>query len=196
MLQDFDVDLLSYIDICAEYTKKLGFSKVKQILVNRPSGRYFLIEDDACIITMQSLLSSQFSELQIYVVDEGELLVSAPSIITLQSSLSNQFSELQLCAADEGELLVSAPNALDQNEHSNIAVGVGTDCDSSDEEETFELKSSDSDSEELKLFRKERTKDVTDDLDKYLHLEKGMSFKDLFEAKKVMGSMQFVIRSA
>lgn len=63
MMQDFDADLLSYIDICAEYTEKLGFSKGR--LVNGPSGRYFLIENDACIIALQSLLCTEFSELQL-----------------------------------------------------------------------------------------------------------------------------------
>ncbi|KAH0743721.1 hypothetical protein KY290_031714 [Solanum tuberosum] len=188
MMQDFDADLLSYIDICAEYTEKLGFSKVKQVLVNGPSGRYFLIENDACIIALQSLLCTEFNELQLYVVDENELFVPSPSIIALQPLLSNQVSKLQLYAIDEGELLVSTPNIIDQNERHNIAVDVGTNCDSSDEEKNAGLNSSDRDSEELELFRKERTQDVSEKLDKFLHLEKGMRFKDLFEAfKRVVG---------
>ncbi|KAH0650879.1 hypothetical protein KY284_030791 [Solanum tuberosum] len=124
MMQDFDADLLSYIDICAEYTEKLGFSKV---------------------------------------------------------------SELQLYAIDEGELPVSTPNIIDQNERHNIAVDVETNCDSSDEEKNVGFNSSDNDSKELELFRKERTQDVNEKFDKFLHLEKGMSFKDLFEAKRVVG---------
>ncbi|KAH0633872.1 hypothetical protein KY284_036658 [Solanum tuberosum] len=187
MMQDFDADLLSYIDICAEYTEKLGFSKVKQVLVNGPSGRYFLIENDACIIALQSLLCTEFNELQLYAVDENELFVPSPSIISLQPLLSNQVSELQLYAMDKGELPVSTPNIIDQNERHNIAVDVGTDCDSSDEEKNVGLNSSDRDSEELELFRKEITQDVNEKLDKFLHLEKGMSFKDLFEAKRVVG---------
>ncbi|KAG5622025.1 hypothetical protein H5410_007243 [Solanum commersonii] len=160
IMQDFDADLLSYIDICAEYTEKLGFSKVKQVLVNGSFGRYFLIENDACIIALQSLLCTEFSELQLYVVDENELFVPSPSIISLQPLFSNQVYELQLYAIDEGELHVSTPNIIDQNECHNIAVDVGTDCDSSDEEKNVGLNSSDRDSEELELFRKERTQDV------------------------------------
>ncbi|KAG5589567.1 hypothetical protein H5410_040081 [Solanum commersonii] len=187
MMQYFDADLLSYIDICTEYTEKLGFSKVKQVLVNGLSGRYFLIENDACIIALQSLLCTEFNELQLYVVDENELFVPSLSIISLQPLLSNQVSELQLYAIDEGELHVSTPNIIDQNERHNIAVDVGTDCDSSNEEKNVGLNSSDRDSEELELFRKKRTQDVNEKLDKFLHLEKGMSFKDLFEAKRVVG---------
>ncbi|KAH0682116.1 hypothetical protein KY289_019868 [Solanum tuberosum] len=66
-------------------------------------------------------------------------------------------------------------------------VYVGTDCDSSNEENNVGLNSSDRDSEELEIFRKERTQDVNEKLDKFLHLEKGMSFKNLFEAKRIVG---------
>ncbi|KAH0711936.1 hypothetical protein KY289_007895 [Solanum tuberosum] len=160
MMQDFDADLLSYIDICVEFTEKLA---------------------------LQSLLCTEFNELQLYAVDENELFVPSLSIISLQPLLSNQVSELQLYAIDEGELPVSTPNIIDQNERHNIAVDVGTDCDSSDEAKNVGLNSSDRDSEKLELFRKERTQDVNEKLDKFLHLKKGMSFKDLFEAKRVVG---------
>lgn len=120
-------------------------------------------------------------------MDENELFVPSPGIISLQHLLSNQVSELQLYAIDEGELPVSTPNIIDQNVHHNIVVDVGTNCDSSDEEKNVGLNSSDRDSEELELFRKERTQDVNEKLDKFLHMEKGISFKDLFEAKRVVG---------
>lgn len=55
-----DMDLLSYIDICLESTENFGFREVKQLLVTGPSGRYYLVEDDSSIRTLQSPLSSKF----------------------------------------------------------------------------------------------------------------------------------------
>ncbi|KAG5583324.1 hypothetical protein H5410_053951 [Solanum commersonii] len=54
---EYDPDLLSYIDICEEFHEKLGFSKVQQLLLKGPFGKYYLIEGDSGIRTIQTILS-------------------------------------------------------------------------------------------------------------------------------------------
>ncbi|XP_016446287.1 uncharacterized protein LOC107771439 [Nicotiana tabacum] len=74
--------------------------------------------------------------------------------------------------------------------HSETYIGsivAGTDCDSSEEEEGDELVSSDYYSEELEMFRNERTKEVNKKLDMYKELEKGMTVKDIPEARRIIG---------
>ncbi|XP_009759260.1 uncharacterized protein [Nicotiana sylvestris] len=156
VLQAYDVDLLSYIDICSEYVEKCGFKKVEQLLITGPSSRYFLVEGDSGIRTLQQLFSDKFSVLQFFAIDEGEEHVPAPSI-------------------------------SHHNKPYSVTVDVGTDCESSEEEEAYELDSSDYDSNQLDLFSKERTKEVNDKLDNYKELKEGMSFKDLDEAKRIVG---------
>lgn len=77
--EENDPDLLSYIDLCSEYTKYLCFSKVKQMLCLGPSNKYYLAEDDSGIRTLQIVLPTQSSvlQLQLFVVDEDEDTVSA-----------------------------------------------------------------------------------------------------------------------
>ncbi|XP_070024793.1 uncharacterized protein [Nicotiana sylvestris] len=141
VLQGYDVDMLSYIDICAEYTEVL---------------RYYVVEGDEGIRKL------------IYV-------------------LSTKFNVVQLFAIHEGEEQVIAPNIIQYNEQNIGTVEVGTDCDSSDEEGSSETDSSDYDREQLEVFWKEMTKEVTNKLEKYKEIEKGMSFKSLAEAKRVAG---------
>nr|XP_016462883.1 PREDICTED: uncharacterized protein LOC107785964 [Nicotiana tabacum] len=99
------------------------------------------------------------------------------------------FCVLQLFAINEGEVHVIVPSIIHYNEPYNVSVDVGTDCESSKDDEPYAyvINSSDYDTHELDLFRKERTREVNDKLDKYKELEMGMSFKDLAEAKRVVG---------
>ncbi|PHU14948.1 40S ribosomal protein S13 [Capsicum chinense] len=94
---------------------------------------------------------------------------------------------LQLFAAVEGEASVVAPNIFLVNQPSlnEEEVGIGTDAES-EEEDNNEPVLSDYDSEELKFFRKEKHGEVNDQLDMFLELEKGMCFKNLKEAKRVV----------
>ncbi|KAM3287427.1 hypothetical protein P3S67_020857 [Capsicum chacoense] len=80
--EGYDPDLLSYIDICSEYTEKLGFSKVKQLLCTGSFGEYYLVEDDAEIRTLQTALSTQSDliKLQLFAIEEGESIVLALDI--------------------------------------------------------------------------------------------------------------------
>ena len=71
---------MSYIDICEEFHEKLGFSKVQQLLLKGPSGRYLLIEGDSGIRTIQTTLSIKFGVLELFVVDKGDDVVPAIDI--------------------------------------------------------------------------------------------------------------------
>ncbi|KAM3375216.1 hypothetical protein P3S68_013930 [Capsicum galapagoense] len=94
---------------------------------------------------------------------------------------------IQLFAADEGEASVVAPNIFLVNQPSlnEEEVGIGTDA-GSEKEDNNEPVLSDYDSEELEFFRKEKHREVNDQLDMFLELEKGMCFKNLKEAKRVV----------
>ncbi|KAK6773433.1 hypothetical protein RDI58_028671 [Solanum bulbocastanum] len=65
------------------------------------------------------------------------------------------------------------------NEVSLGTVSAGTDCDSFEKEEGNDPASRDYYSEEFKVFRRERTKEISEKLDKYKELEKGMTCKDI-----------------
>lgn len=123
----YDVDLLSYIDICLEFINKCGFRAVKQMLVTAPTGRYYLLENDSSIRTLQSALSSQFSVLQLFAVDEGEATVVIPNICDLNKP------------------------------YPVVPVEVATDCESNEEDEDQnEPIPSDYNSDELEVFRMEK----------------------------------------
>ncbi|KAM3398720.1 hypothetical protein P3S68_002236 [Capsicum galapagoense] len=94
---------------------------------------------------------------------------------------------LQLFAADEGEASVVAANIFLVNQPSlnEEEVGMGTDVES-EEEDNNEPVLSDYDSEEFEFFRKEKHREVNDQLDMFLELEKGKCFKNLKEAKRVV----------
>ncbi|PHU02832.1 hypothetical protein BC332_28083 [Capsicum chinense] len=64
-------------------------------------------------------------------------------------------------------------------------MGIGIDAES-EEGDNNEPVPSDYNSEELEFFRKEKHKEVNDQLDMFLELEKGMCFKNLKEAKRVV----------
>ncbi|KAF3649956.1 hypothetical protein FXO38_17395 [Capsicum annuum] len=108
----------------------------------RPNGKYFVLEDDSRIRILQSILSSQFRVLQRFAIDEGEASVIAPNIF-----------------------LVNQPSLNEED------VGIGTDAES-EEEDNNEPIPSNYDSEEFEFFRKEKHREVNDQLDMFLELEK------------------------
>ena len=123
----YDVKLLSYIDICSEFINKCGFRAVKQMLVTGPTGRYYLLENDSSIRTLQSALSNQFSVLQLFAVDEGEATVVIPNICDLNKP------------------------------YPVVPVEVATDCESNEEDgDQNESILSDYNSDELEVFRMEK----------------------------------------
>ncbi|MCD7452496.1 hypothetical protein HAX54_017125 [Datura stramonium] len=184
--KEYDVDLLSYIDICREYKEKLEFTEVKQLLVVGPSGRFYALEGDEGIRTLQYLLCGEFKVLNLFAVDEGEENVVAPSIIHYCETFTGIVD-----AQDEGKKNIVAPSIIDDSEIFSGTVEAGTDCDSNEEEDN-ECASSDY-NEGLEVFRRERTKEINEKLDMYKELEKGMTFKDILEARKVIGLYSIAI---
>ncbi|XP_049386596.1 uncharacterized protein LOC125850800 [Solanum stenotomum] len=151
----YEVDLLSYIDVCREFKEKLAFSEVRQLLFTAPSGGFYVIEGDEGIRTLQNLLSDNFKVVNFFAVDNYE------------------------------EELGLVPNIIHYHKCDNV-IEVGTDCDSSEEEENGETVSSDYDSEELESYKKQKELDINEKLDKYKDLEYGMTFSNLKEAKQVI----------
>ncbi|KAH0656263.1 hypothetical protein KY285_031145 [Solanum tuberosum] len=67
---NFDPELLSHKDMCDEFTSKLGLSRVKQLLVTGPSGKYYIIDGDDGIRAILSLLCEKFKVVNFFVVEE------------------------------------------------------------------------------------------------------------------------------
>ncbi|OIT05778.1 hypothetical protein A4A49_52173, partial [Nicotiana attenuata] len=148
--------LVKYDFICEEFTKKLGFSSVEQLLVTGPSGRYYLVTDDEGVKTLQCLFSKDFKVINFFTVDESDLKVFAQNITHHTETYS-----IDIDVAFE-------------REHS---LG-GSDFDESD---CFE-----DDSIELDGIIKEKKMVVTDKLEHFKELELGMTFKDIVEARRAV----------
>uniref|UniRef100_A0A3Q7J995 Transposase MuDR plant domain-containing protein n=1 Tax=Solanum lycopersicum TaxID=4081 RepID=A0A3Q7J995_SOLLC len=104
----------------------------------------------------------------------------------LQNILSNNFNVVNFFALDHSEEeLGLVPNISHYNKSDNF-IEVGTDCDSSEEEENGETMSSEYDSYELEIYKKQKQHDINETLDKYKNLEYGMTFSNLKEAKQVI----------
>lgn len=56
MWNGYDPEIICFKSICQEFTKELGFNEVKQILVVGPSGRYYIIDGDDGIRSLQFLI--------------------------------------------------------------------------------------------------------------------------------------------
>ncbi|KAH0715349.1 hypothetical protein KY284_008254 [Solanum tuberosum] len=177
--KEYDPDLLSYIDICEEFHEKLGFSKVQQLLLKEPSGRYYLIEGDSDIRTIQTTLSVRSGVLELFAIDEGDDVVPAIDI-----SHNNEPYLVTIDASTEGE---TSEEENDENEPYLVTLDAAIEGESSEEEnDENEPYLSDYNSEELESFRLEKKREVNDQLDNFKELEKGMSFKNLEEAKRVV----------
>ncbi|WMV23703.1 hypothetical protein MTR67_017088 [Solanum verrucosum] len=174
--KEYDPNLLSYIDICEEFHEKLGFSKVQQLLLKGPSWRYYLIEGDFGIRTIQTSLFVRSGVLELFDVDEGDDVVPAIDI-----SHNNEPYLVTIDAATEGE---TSEEENDENEPYLVTLDAAAEGESSEEEN--EPYPSDYNSEDLESFRLEKKREVNDQLDNFKELEKGMSFKNLEEAKRVV----------
>ncbi|OIT20629.1 hypothetical protein A4A49_55005 [Nicotiana attenuata] len=80
MWAGFDSKLMLFRNICQEFTSKLGFSGVKQLLVTCPSSRYYIVENDDDIRALQCLLCQKFKEIHFFAVDKFDLTVHALDI--------------------------------------------------------------------------------------------------------------------
>ncbi|XP_019231640.1 PREDICTED: uncharacterized protein LOC109212442 [Nicotiana attenuata] len=137
VLGGYEVDRLSYIDLCKDYTEVIGYVKIQQLIFLDPSGRYFLLDGDGGIKKIQALINDGFT---------------------------------------------NYTAAID-----SVPVVVASNCDSTEDDTDIESVDSDYDSDALGLFERQKKCEVTNNLDRYKTLEKGMTFKDLAEAKEVIG---------
>ena len=189
--KEYDPDLLSYIDICEEFHEKLGFSKVQQLLLKGPSGRYYLIEGNSGIRTIQTTLSIKSGVLELFAVDEGDDVFLAidishndePYLVIVDVAIEGESSEEEDDENEPNLVTVNEPNLVTVN----AGIDVATEGESSEEEnDENEPYPSDYNSEELESFRLEKKREINDQLDNFKELEKGMSFKNLDEAKRVV----------
>ncbi|KAH0773737.1 hypothetical protein KY290_010874 [Solanum tuberosum] len=158
MWHEFDPDLLSYKDLCEEFKKELGYFKVKQLLVAGPSGRYYIVEGDDGIRALQCLICYEFKNIDLFVVDDTDLTVDTHNIL---HHLERYHVDVEVAS---------------DNEH----VPGDSDC------EVDTPSDVEYDEERLQLFEKQRNSTVSDKLEHYKELEKGMSFATIEEARKIM----------
>ncbi|MCD7461924.1 hypothetical protein HAX54_047391 [Datura stramonium] len=166
------VDIKKDNENCGKCYNKLGFREVKQLLVTGPLGNYYVVEGDGGIRTLQHLLSCKFNILNLYAIDAGEVDVDAPNII--HHSQITYSASLSIVSVDDTPVQVGVIN-------------IATDCDSSDKIQVIEPHSGDYDSQEFEVFRKERMKDIDEKFEMYKTLDYGMTFKDIKEARRVVG---------
>ncbi|XP_009786802.1 uncharacterized protein [Nicotiana sylvestris] len=157
VLSGYEVDHLSYIDLCKEYTEVIGYVEVQQLIFLDPSGRYFLLDGDEGIMKIQSLINDGFTNVQLFGVDLLDDIVNVP-VFTQYTSVID-----------------------------SVPVVVASDCDSTEDDTDIESVDIDYDSDVLGLFERYKKCEVTDNLERYKTLEKGMTFKDLTEANEVIG---------
>ncbi|OIT32950.1 hypothetical protein A4A49_64886, partial [Nicotiana attenuata] len=151
-LSGYDPDLLSYIDIESEFIVELGFLRVQQLIVVGPSGKLYEVNGDVGIRKLTSLLSNEYNVMNLYVVDESDPLIEC------------------------------IPNIVDYSESFQILDEAGTDCTLSEigSNSSSDAEGCDSegyDSEELHLLKTQKKKDITENLNDYKEIYKGMAFK-------------------
>lgn len=83
---EYDPDLLSFIDLENEYTSKLCFLGVQQLIVLGPSGKYFKIQGDDGIRKLLSFVFEDFHSIHLFTTDDCELFVDVLDIIIHSSS--------------------------------------------------------------------------------------------------------------
>ncbi|XP_019263883.1 PREDICTED: uncharacterized protein LOC109241581 [Nicotiana attenuata] len=90
--KQYDSDLLSFIDIVDEYTSKLRYVGVQQLIIYFLSGKYYEVDGDVGIKTLQSFISDQFNIINLFAVEDSEMGVNVPNIVdhTESSTVDNQ----------------------------------------------------------------------------------------------------------
>ncbi|OIT26970.1 hypothetical protein A4A49_29940 [Nicotiana attenuata] len=157
-IKGFNSDQLSYNYLENEFTSKLGFTEVQQVIVNGPSGRYYEIESDQGVRSLLSLVSDQFNVIDFFVVDECELSINVHNIVQHIESNIIEFDVATDCSSDDSE------------EHG---------CHSSNSSDN-----SDSESDSLERLHTQKERKISDKLTDYKELHKSMTFKDIPEARK------------
>uniref|UniRef100_A0A3Q7G1B2 Transposase MuDR plant domain-containing protein n=1 Tax=Solanum lycopersicum TaxID=4081 RepID=A0A3Q7G1B2_SOLLC len=154
---NFDPELLSHKDICDEFTSKLGFSRVKQLLTTGPSEKYYIVDGNDGIRAILSLLCEKFKVVNFFVVEEGEFTVVAQNI--------TQYVESCCVDVEVGTDCEHSPGSVDEWDLSE-----GEECDL----------------EWMDAISNERGRVVGDRLESFKELQVGMTFKDMKEGRQVM----------
>ncbi|XP_059302757.1 uncharacterized protein LOC132054800 [Lycium ferocissimum] len=150
-------NLLYFKDLVDEYIEKLGFVGVQQLIVVGPSEKYYEIEDGVGNRYLLYLVSDKFNIINIYVVEECDLVVSVPNIV----------HHSETCA-------VVASAASDGNSTENEG----------EDDDEIDLEELDSNFEQIGCFLAQRKQEVTEHLIEYKEIHSGMSFKDIAESRK------------
>ncbi|KAK4726916.1 hypothetical protein R3W88_031833 [Solanum pinnatisectum] len=77
----YDPDLLSFIDLVNEYTDKLGFVGVQELIVLAPTGKYFEIIGNEGVRTLTSFISIDYKSINLFATEDCELSVDVPDIV-------------------------------------------------------------------------------------------------------------------
>ncbi|KAG5615005.1 hypothetical protein H5410_014829 [Solanum commersonii] len=85
MIDEVEI-VFNYGDICDESTSKLGLSRVKQLLVTGPFGKYYIVDGDDGIRAILCLLCEKFKVINFFFVEESELTVFAQNIMQYSES--------------------------------------------------------------------------------------------------------------
>jgi len=75
VLSGYEANNVRFADVCEEFTKNLGFTKVNQLLVTGPCGRYYLVTDDDGMRTLQYLFSKKFRVINFFAVNSSDLSI-------------------------------------------------------------------------------------------------------------------------
>ncbi|XP_069152756.1 uncharacterized protein [Solanum lycopersicum] len=106
-----------------------------------------------------------------------------PYLVTVDVATEGESSEEEDDENEPNLVTVNEPNLVTLN----AGIDVATEGESSEKEnDENEPYPSDYNSEELESFRLEKKREINDQLDNFKELEKGMSFKKLDEAKRVV----------
>ncbi|KAH0697521.1 hypothetical protein KY290_015391 [Solanum tuberosum] len=153
----YDPDLISFIDLVNEYINKLGFVGVQELIELAPTGKYFEIIGDEGVRTLTSFISTKYKSIHLFATEDCELSVDVTDIIM-----------------HDGSFLLSP------------IVNEGTDCSESEDDSTngMVFSCSDYDTDELENFVTKKKRNITDSLQDYKEIVKGMAFKDIAEAKQ------------
>ncbi|XP_059286381.1 uncharacterized protein LOC132039862 [Lycium ferocissimum] len=136
----------------------MNFFKVKQLLVVGPSGRYYIIDGDDGIRALQCLLCYEFRKINLFVVDATDLTIHTHNIL---QHLETYHVDVEIASDDELGL-----------EDSNSHIDGPSDVEY--------------DEEEREGFSNQRRRVVSDRLENLKELEKGMTFFDIVEARRIM----------
>ncbi|WMV19820.1 hypothetical protein MTR67_013205 [Solanum verrucosum] len=158
-LKGYDPDLISFIDLVNEYINKLGFIGVQELIVLTPTGKYFEIIGDEGVRTLTFFISTEYKFIHLFATEDCELSVDVTDIVILLCMMGHFYFH---------QLLMRAQSSESEDDSNN---GMVFSC-------------SDYDTDELENFVTKKKRNITDGLQDYKEIVKGMAFKDIVEAKQ------------